>query len=321
LTAADFSVVRVKKKSSRVKRQFDLTDWDSLTTVNSSNNMTSTVNIGGSLLTVLLIAILASQRQPQDAPPTPLPAPIVAPAPSAVTPDEGQAPANQPQPGQPGGGALPALAVAPTVLALIPAGLLPVAVFPPFASPRTTPAECVIFSENDEVSVAAARATAIPRRVKRLASFRRWLRRWRRRRPPVASRRHWSWRPRRQRAQLFPAEEALVRRSQYGRVVDRRYGFICRVSVVSGERCALGCTCDECGRRLDGEPACAPIVAGPVRFASCRVEEPRVRPSRFESAASQYGSGGHHSRQAFEEFSSAAPADCRTEFSPPCVPC
>ena len=55
-------------------------------------------------------------------------------------------------PGTPGGGGLPATATAP-VLALVPAGLIPVAVFPPYATPRTLPADSVIFLENPGVTL------------------------------------------------------------------------------------------------------------------------------------------------------------------------
>lgn len=62
----------------------------------------------------------------------------------------GEAPPGQPQPGTPGGGQLPigtSLEVL-TALSLVPAGLVSVAVFPPYISPRTYPAISVIFSED-----------------------------------------------------------------------------------------------------------------------------------------------------------------------------
>ena len=62
----------------------------------------------------------------------------------------GNAPASAVQPGAFGGGALPSVA-SPTLaasLALLPLGLAAVAVFPPFATPRTFPAVAVIFSED-----------------------------------------------------------------------------------------------------------------------------------------------------------------------------
>ena len=66
----------------------------------------------------------------------------------------------QPQPGAPGGGASPF--AAPTLatgitpqqfalaISLVPIGLTPVAVFPPFETPRTIEAVAVIFSEEPE---------------------------------------------------------------------------------------------------------------------------------------------------------------------------
>ena len=62
----------------------------------------------------------------------------------------GNAPSSAIQPGVIGGGALPSVA-SPTLaasLALLPLGLAAVAVFPPFATPRTFPAVAVIFSED-----------------------------------------------------------------------------------------------------------------------------------------------------------------------------
>ena len=56
-------------------------------------------------------------------------------------------PAGNPAPGQAGGGASPQNAPQET-LALVPAGLTPVATFPPYDTPRTLPAKSVIFLEN-----------------------------------------------------------------------------------------------------------------------------------------------------------------------------
>jgi hypothetical protein len=62
---------------------------------------------------------------------------------------QGQAPSNAPQPGTQGGGASPNSnsATSAASLALTPAGLVPVAIFPPWTSPRTFSAVAVIFSE------------------------------------------------------------------------------------------------------------------------------------------------------------------------------
>jgi len=62
-------------------------------------------------------------------------------------------------PGVPGGGAPPSAvgALAPssqtlaTALSLVPLGLTPIAVFPPYNTPRTIPAISVIFSEDPNI--------------------------------------------------------------------------------------------------------------------------------------------------------------------------
>ena len=63
----------------------------------------------------------------------------------------GSAPPGSPAPGSPGGGGSPNVGnnpAAASAVALVPAGLTAVAVFPPFLTPRTLPAIAVIFSEN-----------------------------------------------------------------------------------------------------------------------------------------------------------------------------
>ncbi len=34
-------------------------------------------------------------------------------------------------------------------------------------------------------------------------------------------------------------------------MVERRYGFICKIRTVERVRCVLGCTCDECGQKIE----------------------------------------------------------------------
>ena len=60
-------------------------------------------------------------------------------------PTPGDIPNDAPQPGQPGGGGIPT--PGNPALALIPAGLEAVSVFPPWISPRTVPAFGAIFKE------------------------------------------------------------------------------------------------------------------------------------------------------------------------------
>ena len=75
---------------------------------------------------------------------------LMVPSPQALTP--GQAPASAPQPGTPGGGDIPGGILTPAkaaALALLPLGLTPVSVFPPFQFPAPFPGTVgVIFSEN-----------------------------------------------------------------------------------------------------------------------------------------------------------------------------
>ena len=64
-------------------------------------------------------------------------------------PTPGTTLADAPQPGEPGGGGLPT-SPSPTLaasLALVPAGLIAVSVFPPWTFERTVPAVGVIFEE------------------------------------------------------------------------------------------------------------------------------------------------------------------------------
>jgi len=102
--------------------------------------------LGGALTGILFKTalvvplVLSQQSQPLTQPQTvPVPSLVV------VEPPPGIAPPDVPQPGQPGGGDPPS--ANPQAAALAPPGTVPVAVFPPYISPRTYPAICVIFSE------------------------------------------------------------------------------------------------------------------------------------------------------------------------------
>ena len=76
---------------------------------------------------------------------------LMMPAPPAI--GAGGAPPGSPAPGSSGGGASPNVLgnpIAASAVALVPAGLTAVAVFPPFLTPRTLPAIAVIFSEGSQ---------------------------------------------------------------------------------------------------------------------------------------------------------------------------
>ena len=89
-------------------------------------------------------------------------------------------PPGNPAPGAVGGGASPVGASA-SVLALVPAGLVAVAVFPPYERPRTFPADSVIFLENHNVELLhrKRRKRSVLRHISRL--FHRFFGRPRRR--------------------------------------------------------------------------------------------------------------------------------------------
>jgi hypothetical protein len=94
---------------------------------------------------------------------------IQPPPPPPVTP-QGIPPGN-PLPGTPGGGAPPVATTpeAATALGLAPPGTVPVALFPPYATPRTLPAITVIFAENPAITVAAARRSDLSKKVSHYA--------------------------------------------------------------------------------------------------------------------------------------------------------
>ncbi len=77
-------------------------------------------------------------------------------------------PPGSPAPGAPGGigGGTPSQAT-PAQLNLVPQGLTPVATFPPYATPRTFPADSVIFLENPNVDLLVPRSSRLLRRFKR----------------------------------------------------------------------------------------------------------------------------------------------------------
>ena len=78
-----------------------------------------------------------------------------------------------PSPGSPGGGAPPVAnsAQAAAALSLAPLGTVPVAVFPPYATPRTLPSISVIFAENPTVVISAAKRSELSKKVLHFASL------------------------------------------------------------------------------------------------------------------------------------------------------
>ena len=184
-----------------------------------------------------------------------------------VLPPPGFAPDTSISPDSPFGGASPGnadpndLSVA---LSLLPPGTTAVAVFPPYATPRTLPAICVIYSEDDATSLNAANQDAyyyVTRRKKR--SVFNWM-------SSVFNPWH--------------TDEKSSRRNDDGleeietnEVIDpvarRLFGFACLVRVLE-ERCVLDVTCDANGNRLfrkkrqtgeefsaNGPPDCRTTVA------------------------------------------------------------
>ena len=75
--------------------------------------------------------------------------------------------------GSQGGGAPPVAssAQAAAALGLAPLGTVPVAIFPPYATPRTLPAISVIFAENPAGVTAASRRLELSEKVSHFASL------------------------------------------------------------------------------------------------------------------------------------------------------
>lgn len=165
-------------------------------------------------------------------------------------------PKNVAQPGEPGGGDFPQNGD-PEVLGLVPRGLRPVAVFPPYLFPRTVPAKCVIWAEPDPVFLRLEPPPS-PKLsfLDRIRSFFGLRRRHRVARNASAYKKYKPKKyPKKVRIEEVPAFE-------------RRYGFRCKITLVDRLQCQLGLTCDADGNRLaqsrqtgeeffaDGPPEC-----------------------------------------------------------------
>ena len=64
-------------------------------------------------------------------------------------PPPGKAPVGYPQPGEPGGGALPE--TNPYVANMAPYGTVPIAIYPPFEKEPVYPTRCVIYSQLNDI--------------------------------------------------------------------------------------------------------------------------------------------------------------------------
>ena len=248
----------------------------------------------------------------------------------AVTPDlpiitsQGIPPGNDPV-GCPWGGGLPQgrSVITRLALSLVPGGKTPVAVFPPFHSPRTRKAVCVIFAEDSNNENHSYSSGYI--RFKRSMS-RSHLRR-KQRRPSFLSRQL-----RQLNYKLKEASESLMtvlkctratiqrifsggkqrirqqrtsRRDKYDDEVNSfddcfddleepRYGFVCRVRLVENQPCVLGSTCR-------GVP-----------------DEDNDLIDIFDQAFDILTTMDYAGRQTGEGFSSAGPADCRVRSTGAC---
>lgn len=346
LTEADLDIIRRRRKRRRGKRSpllyftdgtfGSFTENESVTEQALATKLAfNDVNLISVLAPLLLGVTTAlslvpkanNTQQQQPPPPQELPIQIV----EVVRPPEGEAPINVPQPGTPLGGGLPISDYSPTAgesLALVPAGLKAVSTFPPFATPRTLDSVCVIFSENDERSIAAYRAE------NRRSQSRR---RYRQKRQVSMSRfRNMLMKPtggiRKAMRKFFPQKKRNYRhqkdqrhsqpkslwsrggngqqKKDYGykiveRIIPRRYGFRCAVQLAR-QSCVLGETCDEFGNKCEGScPAVNRRAGGPQR---------KLR-RKFSSRRGSY-KDVLTSRQTGQEFSSDAPPDCRTIFVP-----
>lgn len=210
----------------------------------------------------------------------PRPDPIVI---QQVLVDPPLVPINVAQPGLPGGGGTPARS--PEAVALVPNGLRPVTVFPPYLFPRTVPAVCVIFLEPKGIYPPKPEPqyehhygynkppnkpqfTPIVQRVK---SYFKSLKKTIKRRLDKSNKR-------------VKRQDLFSRKPKAPRVhlvevpsFERRYGFRCRVTLVDRQQCQLGVSCDTEGNRL-----------------SDRIKK----------------------RQIGDEFIADGPPECRTELSP-----
>lgn len=152
-------------------------------------------------------------------------------------------PLNVAQPGEPGGGDFPQNGDS-EVLDLVPEGLRPVAIFPPYLFPRTYPAICVIWAELDpkpyyghgygygrrpKKHPLLAKGSSMLDRIRNIFSGRRDTGKSSRFIPI----------PRNKRVHAIEVP-----------AFERRYGFRCKITLADRQKCQVGITCDAMGNRL-----------------------------------------------------------------------
>lgn len=99
---------------------------------------------------------------------------------------------------------------------------------------------------------------------------------------------------------------------------ERLYGFVCVIRSVDRVRCVLGCTCDECGNKLQNTcPAGGNTSANRQQVDASSCPDNRVT-SIEDGGRGPYG-GSFIRRQTNEEFSSRGAPNCRTDLSLPCI--
>ena len=121
-------------------------------------------------------------------------------------------------------------------------GTVPIAVFPPFTSPRTYPAVCVTFSERTEYEPEPTPHYGPPE------TYYSYNQHFRRKRSPFISLRNKFSFPKfgggnKKRPESYRAPDQII---------YRKFGFRCLVTLVNA-RCQLNVTCDANGNKLGGE--------------------------------------------------------------------
>ena len=178
-------------------------------------------------------------------------------------------------------------------LSLVPAGAIPVAIFPPYAIPRTFPAITVIFQEPGRglPNQLQGSSTSVIKKIdKYFKCFRVRLNRHFGIRDRPAVRRNDNYRDQLRNVRRpgdFPnfddINEGKVnsREDCFNDIPEPLYGFRTKVTLVDNEPCELGVTCDQNGNRI------------------------QRRVDHWQKA-------WQYDRQTGEEFVSGAPPDCRT---------